>query len=482
MRFLISVVLSLLSVMCAAQKFDSTNRIRAKEPDTKEIEWLRSVIIPLKTVDMNSSEEDLAPLKDLTMNAKIVALGEVTHGSSEIYRMKDRIIKYLVEKEGFTIFSIEGCLAEAYRINKYIKDGQGDPKELIKGMQFWTWDTQEMLELVEWMRAYNKTAVNKITFTGFDMQCYEESLKNIIQVAAKYPAKDIDDSLRVLGTRLLAKSYHDSLLFAIDKLDRKIEKFDKGKKRTELVTDTLGSLKTKKDKIRELIHTADSTDPIPVTYFEYVFPMLYEYAITYIKDSSDRNWFMQNKIVLEQYSHYVHDSIWNGDRDRWMAENLLRIQKTNPQARIIVWAHNGHIQSKASRMGYYVSRELKQDYLTIAFSFHEGTFSAYGKNGHSTYKAQTSYPGTFEYYFHVCGQPIFLLDLRKIKKDNPSSRWLFHESKNRFDNTKENSDLKFRVTGAVPLSEEFYPENIMSIYDMVIFIDKSTGSTSLHKW
>src|SRR5262245_38401884 len=71
---------------------------------------------------------------------------------------------------GFTIFSIEANLPEAYRLNDYVLEGKGDPAKLLKGMYFWTWDTEEVLDMIRWMREFNQSGKGRVEFTGFDMQ------------------------------------------------------------------------------------------------------------------------------------------------------------------------------------------------------------------------------------------------------------------------------------------------------------------------
>lgn len=97
--------------------------MKAKVPKEKELEWLRSAVFPLESFDMNYDYEDISSLKEIIGNAKIVALGEVSHGSSEIFKMKGRIIKYLVERAGFNVFAIEASMPDAYKLNKYIIAG-----------------------------------------------------------------------------------------------------------------------------------------------------------------------------------------------------------------------------------------------------------------------------------------------------------------------------------------------------------------------
>ncbi len=84
--------------------------------------------------------------------------------------MKHRITRYLASEMGFTVFAIEANMPEAYRVNDYVLTGHGDPKALLDGMYFWTWNTHEVLDMIEWMRAFNAGGKGRIQFTGFDMQ------------------------------------------------------------------------------------------------------------------------------------------------------------------------------------------------------------------------------------------------------------------------------------------------------------------------
>jgi erythromycin esterase-like protein len=59
------------------------------------------------------------------------------HGSREFFQLKHRMLEFLATQMGFTIFSIEANMPEAYKLNDYILRGEGDPAKLIKGMYFW---------------------------------------------------------------------------------------------------------------------------------------------------------------------------------------------------------------------------------------------------------------------------------------------------------------------------------------------------------
>ena len=134
------------------------------------VDWIRKNAIPLRTVEAGNGFNDMQPLKKIVGNARIVALGEATHGTREFFQLKHRMIEFLASQMGFTIFSIEANMPEAYRLNDFVLKGNGDPKQLLKGMYFWTWDTEEVLNMILWMREFNRSGKGRIEFTGFDMQ------------------------------------------------------------------------------------------------------------------------------------------------------------------------------------------------------------------------------------------------------------------------------------------------------------------------
>ena len=75
---------------------------------------------------------------------------------------------YIVAHEN--LGTIPGLIAAAALLNDYVLHGKGDPKALLKGMYFWTWNTSEVLAMIEWMRQFNASGKGHIEFTGFDMQ------------------------------------------------------------------------------------------------------------------------------------------------------------------------------------------------------------------------------------------------------------------------------------------------------------------------
>jgi len=168
-------------------------------PDVAGLAWLRANAVPLTTVEAGSGFADLVKLKAAIGDARIVSLGESTHGTREIFQAKHRLVEYLASELGFTIFSIEANMPEAYRLNDYVLQGKGDSKTLLQGMYFWTWNTEEVLAMIEWMRAFNQSGKGRIEFTGFDIQTPTvamEIVQELLQKVDPEKAKTAGETFR----------------------------------------------------------------------------------------------------------------------------------------------------------------------------------------------------------------------------------------------------------------------------------------------
>ena len=140
----------------AAATMATPTRTVAVEPlPASGLAWLRRRAIPFATAEPGGDAADLAPFTRLVGDARLVALGEATHGTHEFFAMKHRLVAFLVRELGFTGFAIEANGPEAERIDDYVQTGQGDPASLLAGLHYWTWNTREVLDLIGWMREYN---------------------------------------------------------------------------------------------------------------------------------------------------------------------------------------------------------------------------------------------------------------------------------------------------------------------------------------
>lgn len=386
-----------------------------------EITMLKKYIYPLRTCEPDGGDtKDLKVLDKLIGSSKVVALGEVSHGSSEIFRMKNRIIQYLATNNGFDIFSIEANMPESFNVSDYAVRGNGDPKSLIAGMHFWTWQTEEVLNMVEWMHKFNQPK-QRIEFTGFDMQYYNESVNELFD--AFRGSKDVEDKVADLEKKL-------------------------------------GEIRAHSKKNRGIIS---------VGYEEMIeFGSLISFLKNRIGASPFqtryKDWLLQNVAIIQQYIG-MNSYLW---RDKCMADNFLWIKNQHPTSKFVIWAHNGHIQKTNQKMGDHLSQRLGDEYKTFGFAFFDGRYTATGNKGITSYNAMQAYPGTLEFLLAQLNEPIFILDLKKIKSDKPKdSEWL-------------TGKLEFRQVGAMGgIPNEFAETKVSDDFDYLIFIRTSSPSTLL---
>lgn len=127
------------------------------------------------------------PLIEMIGDAKFVLLGEATHGTSEFYTWRTEITRRLVTEKRFSFIAVEGDWPDCYRVNRYVKGGEGEsPEEVLHAFgrwPTWMWANREVAQLVRWLRAHNDRALDerKVGFYGLDVYSLWESMDAVIQ-------------------------------------------------------------------------------------------------------------------------------------------------------------------------------------------------------------------------------------------------------------------------------------------------------------
>jgi erythromycin esterase len=123
---------------------------------------------------------NLDPLVDAAANARLVLLGEASHGTHEYYIWRDSISRRLIAEKGFNFIAVEGDFASLYELNRYVKDLPGaasSAREVLRNLDrwpTWMWGNKEVEGLAEWLRELNKglSPGKKVGFYGMDV--YDE--------------------------------------------------------------------------------------------------------------------------------------------------------------------------------------------------------------------------------------------------------------------------------------------------------------------
>jgi erythromycin esterase-like protein len=129
--------------------------------------WIRHNATVLDTVDPAAPLDDLAPLGQSIGNAKIVGLGESTHGAAEEETLKLRTLRFLVERMSFRSIAWEEDWTTGLQVNEYIRSGKGNPDMLIRQMSP-QWQSRQVADVLRWLHDFNAGHAGKVQFFGVE--------------------------------------------------------------------------------------------------------------------------------------------------------------------------------------------------------------------------------------------------------------------------------------------------------------------------
>jgi erythromycin esterase len=358
--------------------------------DAGAVAWLKQAAVPFDRADPAGSLADLEPLRAMVGGARMVALGEGTHGTREFFQMKHRVLQFLVRELGFTAFAIEATWPEANAVDLYVRTGIGDPAVALSNLYFWTWNTQEVAEMIAWMRDYNRTVppARQVRFFGFDMQ---------------YPGVAMDTVAAFVRRADLARAA------AVDSAYACLAPY-----RNYGVTFRAtysGAPAATRSACRAAAATVDSL----------LVAGRARYAAAGADDYARARQSARLVVQWEDMAAQGTSSAGSALRDRYMAENARWLLDGLPAgSRMMLWAHNGHVNNTPAAMGGHLRRALGADYLVAGFAFGGGSFNAVEIGSDGTNRGLHPMPtsalpaGALEAYLAAVGAPRLLLDARRI--------------------------------------------------------------------
>jgi len=399
--------------------------------DLTTTEWLRRTAIPFATHEPESGFDDLAGLGMIVGDARIVSLGEATHGSNEFFEMKHRILEYLVEEKGFTIFAIEAALPNADAVNDYVLHGTGDPARAIAGMGFWTWNVQEVLDMVRWMRAYNLRRGNEppVQFRGFDMQ------------TSAYGIGRLDAYLRRVDAERAAAMMEQPRCW--QRYDGRFAEY---------------AALPNEDRLACRASVAAFHDTLAARRTEY----------------SARSSAAEFEVML-RYARVIaqNEAAAGGlmSRDRLMAENVEWLANTAaPGEKLVLWAHNYHVAAMDhAAMGRWLRDAFPgREMVIFGFFFDRGAFNARRNNVLQVNHVE-AINGGHEELLRTAGHARMFVDLRDIASDRA-----------RHDFGTVRSHWMVGSSFSSPNSPSArYPAPASAMYDVAIWLDVVTESQLL---
>lgn len=420
----------------------SNGNVSQPKDAQKEIR-LRIPNHPLET------EQDLDILLEEIGDARIVLLGEASHGTSEYYTWRAAISKRLIEEKGFDFIAVEGEWADSYRVNEFIKGAKQDSSAVLSLLKTynrwptWMWGNYEVAGLINWLNHYNQSNPigEKAGFFGLDVYCLWESMTEVMPYL---------EGLEGLDPAVLraAKKVHECFLpYSADPQQYALA-----------VSEASANCRGEINRLWKQIKKR-SEDGTKKTEKEFVME--------------------QNLLVALNGENYYRTMVtddaesWN-IRDRHMMQTLERLLEFHGSAsKAIVWAHNTHIgDARYTDMAAggminigQLAREKfgEENVFAVGFGSYQGSVIASGGWGGpiTVMEMPEATAGSWEHILHELSPQNKLI----FSKDIAEAEYL-------------EKPIGHRAVGVVynPALEHFgnyVPTIIPKRYDAFLFVDQS---------
>jgi erythromycin esterase-like protein len=141
---------------------------------------------------LHDTPHDFAPVLDRIGEARLVLVGEESHGTHEFYRQRAQLTKLLIEEQQFTAVAVEADWPDAYRINRYVRGAGPDLSALdalggFRRFPQWMWRNADVLDFVGWLRDFNDASppTHKVGFYGLDLYSLYSSIHEVLRYLDK---------------------------------------------------------------------------------------------------------------------------------------------------------------------------------------------------------------------------------------------------------------------------------------------------------
>jgi erythromycin esterase len=152
------------------------------------VKKLNNMIKPILTLEPDCSFEDISFLDGILRDKEVVSLGEVTHGTREVFAYKDRLIRYLVSKMNYKVIAFEADYSGLETIDDYV-NGKIDSTEMSPVYK----------PLFTWLRGFNKDAneEDRVHVYGLEMRQFNVAIDRILNTNNEISKQDKEVLLRI---------------------------------------------------------------------------------------------------------------------------------------------------------------------------------------------------------------------------------------------------------------------------------------------
>lgn len=362
--------------------------------DTK-VDGLAGLIAQAAEPLPNIDDPEFGAKFDRFGDARVVLLGEASHGTSEFYRARAEISRRLIERYGFNIVAVEADWPDAATIDRTVRHRDWRSGELSAFERFptWMWRNREFDRFVHWLRGYNEQRPYErmCGFYGLDLYNLSGSMQAVIEFLERE-----DPEL----ARLAHRRYG-----CLEPWAEEPQLYGRNALREGYARCEVGVVQMLKDLLQ---HQLDCYSPECDEWL----------------DAAANARLVKDAEAYYRVMYYGSAESWNL-RDQHMFDTLNMILDAKPNGKAIVWAHNSHIGNAAFtdmgmrreelNIGQLCKEKWDAKARLIGFGTHTGTVAAADDwdEPMQIKRVRPSLPESYERASHDAGMPRFLLDLRE---------------------------------------------------------------------
>ncbi len=347
---------------------------------------------------------DLNPLLQRIGDARMVLLGEASHGTSEFYRMRARITRELITRQGFNVIGLEADWPDMSQVDQQVRGWQGAPLRSPAFLRFptWMWRNSEMQQFVHWLARHNQgieALSDRVSIHGLDLY----SLYNSIGSVLDYLDRVDPQAATVARIRYGCFSPWEK---------------DPATYGRAAITGQM------KDCEKEVVTTLES---------------LLQQRMDYRQQDGEAFFDAAHNARVVQNAEKYYRVMYQGSRESWnlrdrhMFDTLQALlAHRGEDAKIVVWAHNSHVgNASATEMGlrgeYNIGQLVRQEYgdaaYLIGFGTDHGTVAA-ASNWDDPVEFKSVRPSHADSYERLCHETdmsAFLLPLTAREQPNTNT-------------------------------------------------------------
>jgi erythromycin esterase len=399
-------------------------------------DWIKTNHFPLRSLS-SVDFADLTLLEPLLQDKVIVQMGEAAHGIAEHNRIRVRLVKYLHEELGFNVIAFESGLYECYFTNLAIDTLSA--RNALTHSLYSFWHTTDLLDLFEYIKTTRATP-NPIQLAGFDLQptgTLYMTRPAFLRTVLTPIDPSLADSVYYVDLTVLLQGYEEIQQYSAERYAE--------------VTSLYGrALQTITDNMPTVAQTLGSEEQARV-------------AAEVARSAGDYIEFRSGDAV---HSHYERVAI----RDNRMAENFAFLKETVfPGEKIVIWAHNAHIQMNSTTvqgavyppmMGLLLRTRYPDEIYTIGSLMYRGVIDLSGQR--TTVSITT--PESIEAILYRARVRHFFLDIAS-QQQQTGNEWLFQFTQQTYHHRSGNFFIWY-----VPKDQ----------YDAIIFVDSVNPPSFIH--